>query len=589
MFSSPVLAAAEAYSLVSWWKPLLLLLPFVPWAVIVSKVLDKHAARFILPRQEWGAAHLIAGTLAVLIAISLPMREEFTFWIGWGVMILILVGDIVAFALITNKDDRVPETFRLKLDMSSWTKAREEKAKQKLQGKVELVVRGPDKSTFAPPNAGTPEFDVRVAAENVVLRAFAARASQVEFAPAGKDNLYSVAFMVDGMRQPAVLNEPVQTKDGPPPPPPGILPGAEAIKIMDLWKTGAKLDVNERRKKQTADISVERGTQKTKIRLTSIGAQAGMRLTMLFDPEKQVQRAAKNLGLLEPQMEAVKALVEDSTGVVIVASPLDGGRTTTFYTVLKMHDAYTRNVQTIEVDQQDSLEGVKQTPFDPQAEGAEFSTLVRSQLRRDPDVLGVAELPDAATAKEIAKVDAERTRVYVSFRADSAMQALQAYVKAVGDPGVAANTIRGVICQRLFRKLCTNCRVAYQPTPDMLKKLNLPGDQIKQLFKKGGQVLVKNKPETCPACSGAGFVGLDAAFEIYPLGEAERALVKSQDWNAIKMELRKKKVLSIQQAALRKALDGVTSVEEVLRATAEAEPAPKPATPQPAAAAAPKA
>ncbi|GJQ30151.1 MAG: hypothetical protein HBSAPP03_20350 [Phycisphaerae bacterium] len=572
--------AAEAYTLVSWWKPLLLLIPFVPWAVVVSKVLDKHAARFILPRQMWGTVHLVVGTVAVLAAISIPMKSEAAFWIGWGVMVVLLIADVVIFAVVTNKDERVPAEFRLTLDMSKWTAAREEKKKAALQGKVELTIKGPDKSLVQAPISGTPEFEVRVAAENLFMRALAARATQVDLAPTGRDNIVGVSFTVDSLRTPAVLHEPVQTKDGPPPPPPGVMTGAEALKVMDFWRAAAKMDVNERRKKQVADITVERGTQRTKVRVTSIGSPAGMRVSMLLDPEAQVRRKVEAMGLLEPQVAALRSMVEDGKGVVLISSPPDAGRTTLFYTVLKMHDAYTKNVQTLEVDVQDSLEGVRQNVFDPQAEGADFGTNLRSILRRDPDVVGAAELPDANTAKEAAKADRDRCRVYVSFKSENALSAIQTYVKAVGDPDLASKSLSGSLSVRVLRKLCTNCRQPYQPSADMLKKLGLPADKVKQLFKKGGQVMIKNKPETCPACGGVGYLGLEGVYEVFPITDAERAAVKSNDWNAVKMEFRKKNLPTLQQAALRKALDGVTSVEEMLRATTDEAPkAPPPAGP----------
>ncbi len=103
----------------------------------------------------------------------------------------------------------------------------------------------------------------------------------------------------------------------------------------------------------------------------------------------------------------------------------------------------------------------------------------------------------------------------------------------------------------------------------MVKKLGLPPDKIKQLFKKGGQVLIKNKPEVCPVCSGGGYVGLVGVFEIFPLGEAEREFIKKSDWNGLKVEFRKRGLPTVQQTALRKAIDGITSVEEVVRITSE--------------------
>lgn len=553
--TSPTLAA-EGFILMSLWKPLLILLPFVPWGHVVSRVLDKHAARFFLNRDMWNMVHLVAGLLAVMAVLMPYTKSEASFWIGWGIMIVILVADVVVFAMVVNKDERVPEEHHLRLDFSSLREKREAKAAAKLQGKVELVLKGPDKVAVAAPNVDTPEFGLRVAAEGVYIKAASVRATQIDVAPTGKEGVYAISSLVDGVRTP-----------------PEALPAAEAVKIIDFWKSIAKMDVADRRKKQVADIAVERGDSRKKVRLTTIGGQGGPRLTLLMEPEAQVRRKPADLGLLEPQMTELKKIIEDAHGVVLLGAPLDGGRTTSLYTIVKMHDAYTKNVQTIEIDVQDALEGVRQNKFDPQADGAEFSTLTRTIMRRDPDVVAIAELPDAATAKEIARIDQERTRTYVSLKADNALQTMQTWMKAVGDLDAASKCLRGAVAQKLLRKLCMNCRVAYQPSPEMVKKLGLPPDKIKQLFKKGGQVLIKNKPEVCPVCGGGGYLGQDGVFEVFPINDAARAMLKAGDWNGLKVEFRKHGYPTIQQAALRKAIDGVTSVEEVLRITGEG-PAP---------------
>jgi len=369
-----------------------------------------------------------------------------------------------------------------------------------------------------------------------------------------------------------------------------VMPGQTGIKVIEFGKAAAKLDVNDRRRKLIGDVNVERGVDRLRVRLSSSGTQGGMRMIMLFDPEKAVRRKAETLGLLDAQFAVLKQLVDERQGVVLLAAPPDMGRTTTLYSVLRMHDAYTQNVQTVEMEPQDALEGVRQNKYEQAGEGPEYSTFVRSILRRDPQVVGVAEMPDDQTAKEIARLEIERTRVYLSLRTNTAISAVQAWLKAVGDPELAAKTLRGALAQKLLRKLCVNCRVAYQASPDMLKKLGA-GDKPRQLFKKGGQVLIKNKPEICPVCRGIGYVGQEGIFEIFPIGRAEQELVKTANWAGLKAEFRKKQLPTIQQAALAKALGGTTSVEELLRVTAETAPAaakpavkagPKPAAPQPA-------
>ncbi len=576
------LLAQSGLFLVSIWKPLLMLIPIAGWAWVIAKIYDKHAAQFFLPRRNWNLLHMGMGVLALVAGLGLGLvigANEGAFWAGFAAVLLILVADIVIYAIVANKDERVPDKFKIRFNLATIMGERPKKVDTKGQAKVALAIRGMDEKgkytvTVTPPQAETPEFEVRTAAEQVWIAAGIARASQFDIGPTGKDGQYSVSYLVDGLRQNAET-----------------MPAANAARIMDFWKAAARLDVADRRRKQTGSLQVEQGSMKRVARVTSIGAQGGMRLTVLFDPEQSVQRKPEDLGLLDVQLAELKAIVADGKGVVLLAAPLDGGRTTTLYTVTRMHDAYTTNVQTCEIDPQSALEGVRTNAWDPQkpgaegAAGAEFSTTVRSILRRDPDVVSLGELPDANTAKEVAKADHERTRVYVSMRANDALTAIQMYVKAVGDTKLASDSLHGVVAQRLVRKLCSNCRVAYPPTPDMLKKMGIPEGKVQQLYRKGGQVLIKNRPETCPVCNGGGYFGQEGLFEVYSIGPEERSLIAQANFQGLRAALRKRQLPSIQQVGLRKAVDGATSVEEVMRVTAEGAKPEAGATAAPAAAA----
>lgn len=273
------------------------------------------------------------------------------------------------------------------------------------------------------------------------------------------------------------------------------------------------------------------------------------------------------MGYSPEQMAELRKLTAETRGLVLLAAPPDGGRTTLFYSVLSMHDAYTSTVQTVELEPQLTLEGVKHQGFDPTVEGSDFATLVRSMLRRDPNVLGVSDIPDAATAKNVANADFARSRVYVAVRANSAMEAVEGWIKAVGDADLATRHLQGVVAGRLLRKLCVNCRVPYAAGGEMLKKLGVPEGKAVQLFKKGGQVLIKNKPEICPVCSGVGYVGQEGVFEVFAFGEDDRAMLAENNVPGVKASIKKRQFASLQQSAIRKAVEGVTSVEEVMRVT----------------------
>jgi type II secretory ATPase GspE/PulE/Tfp pilus assembly ATPase PilB-like protein len=272
-------------------------------------------------------------------------------------------------------------------------------------------------------------------------------------------------------------------------------------------------------------------------------------------------------------------MVDDpKMGVVLVAGLPDGGRTTVMYTLLGMHDAYTGQVTTAEMEPQAPLEGIKANSFEEMAEGSDFSTMVRSILRRDPNALGIAECPDANTAKEVAKAEGERVRLYLCMKADDSMKAVEQYFQLVGDNALAAKHLRGVIAHRLVRKLCSNCRAPVQPTPDLLKKLGVPEGKSAQLFRKGGQVIIKNKQETCPVCSGGGYLGQEGVFEVYQFGDEERAALEQANFTGLKAAIRKKQLPGLGDAARAKVIRGTTSVDEMTRVfapAAAAKPAPQ--------------
>src|SRR5205085_6439118 len=99
--------------LVSLWKPVILLVPLVAWGWVISRVYDKHAARFHLNREMWNLVHMVVALVALLGALAIPLQGEVAFWIGLAVMLLVLGADLTAYAVVANRDERVPEEFHI--------------------------------------------------------------------------------------------------------------------------------------------------------------------------------------------------------------------------------------------------------------------------------------------------------------------------------------------------------------------------------------------------------------------------------------------------------------------------------------------
>ena len=546
---------ADALILVSFWKPVFFVLPLAAWGWFVSKVMDKHAARFHLPRKPWNLIHLIVALVALAVGFMMPVPGIGGFFAGLAAMIVILAADIAIFASLHNRDERVPEDHKLKLDFSAMAEAREAKKSAKEAGTVQLKIVSDEGKTAEIPEKETPEYEVRALAEDAMIKAVDARARLYEIAPAG-EGAYAVSVLVDGVRQ--VIEK---------------IPAPNAVKIISFWKASAGLDVQDMRRKQIAGITASKGDiWHHQVRLETIGGQAGPKLTLMFNPAKAVQRKYADIGFLDTQEKALDEARAEAGGLILVAAPPGNGLTTLMYGLIGKHDPYTSIVQTIEYDVQAPIEGVMQNKFDPTG-NAEYATTVRSILRRDPNVVGVTDFRDAETAKEVVRADLKRTKVYMAVKTDGAIRAIQTLVKYQGNPGECAGVLNAAVAQKLARRLCTNCRVQYAPDPALLKKLGLPADRVKDLYKKGGQVLIKNKPEICPMCSGAGYFGQVAFLEVFPIGDAEREMITAQNWNGLLGEFRKRGLPTLQQMGLRRVVEGQTSLEEFSRVTAVAKPA----------------
>jgi len=533
---------AAGLIMVSLWKPLLVIAAFTAWAWVVSTILDKDAARWYFKRQAWNVGHMMAGIVAAAIVLAAPL----SFFITFPLMLIVLGGDLGLYVFLRNRDSRVPEKFRWSLDLDKVAEARASKKSSRATKGITMAFETPT-GRLPAPEPETPQYEIRVAAETLLSATIDLRGSQLDITPIRKDS-YGATCLVDGLRTPIEQ-----------------IPAQQAVAIIDFFKVAAGLDTEDRRRKLSGRMKFGVGqTATTDAKVTTMGTSSGLTMSMVIDPEAQVQRRAEDLGMQPGQLEELRRIVEDGTGVVLLAAPPDNGRTNTMYAMVRAHDAYISNVQTIEFEPEAPIEGVRANVFDPQEDGAEFSTLVRSILRRDPDVVAIAELPDDETAKTIARADHQHTRTYLSVRADTALGAIQAYCRAVGDQELAAKSLRGVIAQRMLRRLSENAKIPFQPTPEMLKKLGLPAE-VRTLYRTEGKVLIKDKLEPDPVSGGTGYFGQVGAFAVHMIDDEAQKLIASNDMTGLRSLFRQRKQPSINTAAMQLVVKGDTSVEEVLR------------------------
>jgi len=352
--------------------------------------------------------------------------------------------------------------------------------------------------------------------------------------------------------------------------------------VFKLFKQIAGMDPEEHRRPQPgrfkASIGAGEVEQKVDFDAKSAGSTAGQRMTLRLMTDAAKFRPPA-LGLTKDQLATVERFIAEQRGVVICSGPKDSGLTSTMYAILRSHDAFMQHIHTLEITKDMDIENVTQHLYDGKASGVTFGKKFKSVLRSEPDICMAGDVPDAETAASAAAAARQGKKVYLGMAAKDTFDALRRYLEGVGDNTLAASGLVGVINQRLIRILCTACRKGYKPDPKLLKKGNLPMDENRPFFRppNPGELATDKQgaPITCGVCQGSGYVGRTGVFEVLSLDKDLKALIaKGTPLAAVKVEARKKGLLYVQEVALRKVYEGITSINEVLRVTKdEAAPA----------------
>lgn len=535
--------------LIGWWKVILIVPVFGAWAWLLATKLDKDARYFHLNHQAWNGGHLAAGVAALAAMLLIPF-----FPLAWLAGVLILGTPIVVYWRV--RDQKLPEAQRFKLT-GEGIGAKLTARKQARAAKQALIQFIDSKGATRPiPLRDDPLYPVHMLAEDMIGPAVAARAWRLEVT-AGTSGT-TIRQIVDGI---AYKREPV--------------PPDAAVRMIDYVKDIGGLDVADRRRRQLGEFRAKGPTGETEVTIVSSGSSQGLTMRLEFDRANRLHKPFDALGLLASQLESLRALEvpHDRHGIVLLGAPPGHGLTTTAYSFLARHDAYTSNVKTLEREIMVPLLGVDQVQWDPNNPDIDYATNLQSILRRDPDIVLTADIRDQETAQVAAEPGMKGPLIYVQQPLPTIVDQVRDWVKRVGDVKEATRALRAVVNQRLLRSLCPNCRQAYQPTPEQIKKLNLPAKKVTQLYRAGGKIQVKNRIEDCPVCAGTGYLGQTAAFEVFIVDDEARKALSNGDLKTALAHARRNNMFHLQEAALAKVITGETDIDEVVRVTSPAKQA----------------
>jgi general secretion pathway protein E len=327
--------------------------------------------------------------------------------------------------------------------------------------------------------------------------------------------------------------------------------------IISRIKIMARLNIAERRLPQDGRIKVVVRGKEYDLRISTTPAMHGESVVMRILARDGAVLDFKALGFSDDTLESYLSALERPHGILLVTGPTGSGKTTTLYTSLIRLNSPERKILTVEDPVEYQLDGVLQVQVKPEID-LTFARALRSFLRQDPDILMIGEIRDLETAQIGVQAALTGHLVLSTLHTNDAAGAI-ARLTDMGVPDyLLTSTVNGVVAQRLVRRLCPHCREAEKPAAALLARLGNGGDAPEAFYRAKG----------CERCNGTGYSGRCALLEVLVMDDPLRRLVLQR---ADAREIEKAAVAggmrTLYQDGLRKAAEGVTSIEEVLRVT----------------------
>ena len=331
--------------------------------------------------------------------------------------------------------------------------------------------------------------------------------------------------------------------------------------MVSRLKVMAGLDIAERRLPQDGRIKIKIAGKDVDIRLSVIPTAFGERLVMRILDRASVLLGVSDLGMDDLDIKSFERIIHSSNGIVLVTGPTGSGKTTTLYAALGDLNSSARNILTVEDPVEYQISGIGQIPVNTKV-GLTFSKGLRSILRQDPDIVMVGEIRDVETAEIAIQASLTGHMVFSTLHTNNAASAVIRLVDMGIESFLVSATLRAVVAQRLVRRVCDKCKESYSPDKVILEELGIES--------KGKSKMAFYRGRGCDSCSGTGYKGRIAIYEILVVSEAiRRLIVESADMDDIKNEAIKSGMVTMKGDGIRKIEAGKTTPEEILSVTSE--------------------
>lgn len=379
-------------------------------------------------------------------------------------------------------------------------------------------------------------------ANKIIYDAIQVRASDIHIEPYEKE--VRVRYRVDGILH-DILNLPPRIKSA----------LATRFKIMSY------LDISERRLPQDGRIRVKISGRDIDFRVSTLPTIYGEKIVLRILEKESIQLDLTRLGFEEASLKFFLEALEKPYGMILVTGPTGSGKTTTLYSALMKLNKPEVNIMTVEDPVEYSFPGINQLQVKEEI-GLTFASVLRSFLRQDPDIIMVGEIRDFETAEIAVKAALTGHLVLSTLHTNDAPTAVTRLINLGIEPFLISSSVILIVAQRLVRKLCPYCKQEKKYSKETLLRVGFSEKQMDKVKIYG--------PEGCPECNNTGYSGRIGIYEVMPIKDEIKELILT---GASALELKKEAIklgmLTLRQSGIHKIIQGITSIEEVLRATFE--------------------
>ena len=375
---------------------------------------------------------------------------------------------------------------------------------------------------------------------SILQRAVGEGASDIHFEP--RVDELTVRMRVDGVLR-KIMGVPPKLQSG----------------ILARLKILADLDIAERRLPQDGRFSVRLGSQKLDLRVAILPTVFGEKVVLRLLDTSTVQANLGTLGFAPETLRQYEKVYARPYGTVLVTGPTGSGKSTTLYATLEELNSPQKNIITVEDPVEYRMPGINQVQVNPKV-GLTFASGLRSILRADPDVVMIGEIRDRETAKTSVEAALTGHLVLATLHTNNAPAAVTRLIDMGVEPFLTSSAVDCVIAQRLARRLCARCKRPVEMGEEALEAIGFSPE----LLTEGGASF--HETVGCERCSGTGYRGRIGIYEMMVLTDEIRELVlRRASSDEIGRVAEASGMVRLREDGLRKAAEGVTTVEEVLR------------------------